>query len=369
MLQRPDSGPESAESLGTVIRLNSVRQGAWGETPPSAAKLLHTLSDLSSGASAVQNRAQLASLVVQSACHVLAADSAALYLWEEPSTQLRLAYSSDGPDNVDPHIAPDESLAGQVFAQQEPMLISDYSTWRKEARSFEPVGFRSAAAVPLATQQRAIGALVVRFRSAVEDPSVLDLLSLLSMIASAPLEAAELRQRLQREEKFDGALRRMTQALAAHENEGRVLWLAVRYAAQLLSSPFARLWLLEPDGSFVCAAAEGYLEPDPIGLRMPPDCVAGLVINTGPVNLTDALAHPAWCPVPRGRASWSTGLHQRADAASGQISGRAVGHARSTVQACGGTPDYDARRCVGRGGRQCPGDRPLPVARARPRRK
>jgi PAS domain S-box-containing protein len=256
------------------------------------------ISDLARAASEAQSPVHLAGLIVTSTCQLVAADSAALYLWAEASDQLRLACSSESAVEIEPLLAPPEGLASQAFARQQPILVSDYSTWRKGARSFEPAGFQVAAAVPLRTHHRNIGSLVVRFRSADADPSLLDILSLVSMVVSAPLEAAELRDRLREEEKLDGALRRMTQALAAHENEGRVLWLATRYAAQLLGAPVARLWLLEDDGGFVCAAAEGYLEPDPIGMRLPPDCLCGQVISGGAQNLADATADPAWHPAP-----------------------------------------------------------------------
>jgi PAS domain S-box-containing protein len=294
MLQQSDAELPAAATGRRVIRLNPGPLGPLRETQPVSAALLNSLSDLVRAVNEAQNPLQLAAQVVQCACQALAADSAALYLWNEPSDRLRLACSSEGQDAADPHIAPDESLVGYVFSEQRPLLINDYPAWRKASRSFEPAGFGAAAAVPLSTQQRAIGALVVRFQSTVVDPAVLDVLSLLGMLASTPLETAELRVRLHEEEKLDGALRRMTQALAAHETEGRVLWLAARYASQLLKAPRARVWLLEDDGHLVCAAAEGDLEPDPIGVRLPPDSVAGLIVSTGPLNLTDATAHPAW---------------------------------------------------------------------------
>jgi PAS domain S-box-containing protein len=255
MLQRPDARPIQAE-------------------------LLQTLSDLAHAATEAHTPDHLATLVVQCARQILGADGAALFLWDEPTIRLRLACSSDATGAVEPLMGAEESLAGRVFAEQQPLLIGDY------------------AAVPLSTPKRAIGALVVQVRAEAQNPAVLEALSLLGVIASTPLETVELRAHLYEEEKLDGALRRMTQALAAHETEGRVLWLAVRYAAQLLKAPFARVWLLKEDGSFVCAAAEGDLEPDPIGMRLPPDCLASQVVSSGPINLADAATHPGWYPSP-----------------------------------------------------------------------
>jgi PAS domain S-box-containing protein len=90
------------------------------------------------------------------------------------------------------------------------------------------------------------------------------------------------------------ALRRVVHALATHLNEARVFWLVVRSASTLLDAPYARLWLLDGGQTLRCTAAEGYLEPDPIGRCVESGGLPGLSLRTGPVNLGDVTAHPLW---------------------------------------------------------------------------
>ncbi len=97
------------------------------------------------------------------------------------------------------------------------------------------------------------------------------------------------------------ALREVTQALAAHLDEGRVLALTAQHAVKLLDAPYGRLRLLDPDGWLSCAAAEGYTYAETLTRRLPPESLSGLVLDAGVLNLGDVRSHPAWGGTREGR--------------------------------------------------------------------
>jgi signal transduction histidine kinase len=90
------------------------------------------------------------------------------------------------------------------------------------------------------------------------------------------------------------ALREVTQALAEHLDEARVLDLTVEHATSLLSAPYARVWLVDGDAGFRCAAAFGYVHPQTMERHLAFDSVSGIAARGEPLNLLDAPSHPAW---------------------------------------------------------------------------
>lgn len=90
------------------------------------------------------------------------------------------------------------------------------------------------------------------------------------------------------------ALREVGRALAEHLSEDEALALAVRHAANLLESPYTRVWFLEANGELVCAAAEGFITEWGAKERLAPRSVAGLVARGDLLNLEDAPSHYAW---------------------------------------------------------------------------
>jgi signal transduction histidine kinase len=96
--------------------------------------------------------------------------------------------------------------------------------------------------------------------------------------------------RLQRER----ALREVTQALAEHLDEGRVLDLTVQHATSLLLAPFARVWLVDGEAGFRCAAARGFVHAQTMLRHLPLDSVSGIAARGEVLNLLDAPTHEAW---------------------------------------------------------------------------
>lgn len=90
------------------------------------------------------------------------------------------------------------------------------------------------------------------------------------------------------------ALREVTQALAEHLDEARVLDLAVQHALSLMSAPYARVWLVDGDAGFRCAAAHGFVHPHTMQRHLSLDSVSGVAAQSELLNLTDAPTHPKW---------------------------------------------------------------------------
>jgi signal transduction histidine kinase len=235
-------------------------------------------------------------LVAARAAELLNADAIALYLWDESAGLLLPVFSNDGRAwTPDQPLAPGAGAAGLALARREPIRVDDYQTWDHALAWEAERELRAVEAVPLMVADQAIGSLVARFYSTralrAED---LRTLSLLAAQMAPALEAARLYARVQWERERERALREVTQALAMNLDEKRVLDLAVRYATSLLNAPFARVWLMRPDGELGCAAAEGYLHDLTFHERLRRDSVCGLAAQSVVLNLADGPAHRAW---------------------------------------------------------------------------
>lgn len=90
------------------------------------------------------------------------------------------------------------------------------------------------------------------------------------------------------------ALREVTQALAEHLDEARVLDLTVQHATSLMSAPYARVWLFDGDAGFRCAAAYGYVHSQTTQRHLSLDSVSGIAARGELLNLLDAPSHEAW---------------------------------------------------------------------------
>ena len=119
-------------------------------------------------------------------------------------------------------------------------------------------------------------------------------LVLLAAQVAPALEAARLYATSSLERQHERALREITEALAANLDERQVVDLAVRFSAQLLRAPYARVWVLEPSGELSCAAAEGFVHADTFSRRLARDSTSGRVARQQVVNLANAPAGASW---------------------------------------------------------------------------
>src|SRR5579859_3460615 len=90
------------------------------------------------------------------------------------------------------------------------------------------------------------------------------------------------------------ALREVTQALAGHLEEGRVLDLTAQHATSLMLAPYGRVWLVDGEAGFKCAAAIGFVHSQTTQRHLSLDSVSGIAARGEILNLTDAPSHPTW---------------------------------------------------------------------------
>jgi signal transduction histidine kinase len=274
----------------------SVKKAPVGRAQQSNTPLLRALHEISATASRALDPAELVALVATRAGELLSADAVALYLWDEGAGTLLPVYSNDERATTpDQPLAAGRGEAGLALSRREPVTVADYAAWEHGLPWAAARGLRAAAAVPLMVADQAIGALVARFYSQrTIEPEDVHTLSLLAAQMAPALEAARLYARVQWERERERALREVTQALAMNLDEKRVLALAVRYASSLLNAPYARVWLMRPDGELGCAAAEGFLHDLTFHERLSRDSVSGLAAQSVVLNVPDAPSHPAW---------------------------------------------------------------------------
>jgi PAS domain S-box-containing protein len=267
------------------------------DSPGVETRLLRTLYELSTSATRPLDPGELIQVVVERACELLNGDAVALYMWDDGAGLLMPVFTNDERQPTeDQPVRAGEGAAGQAVLRREPVLVEDYQHWEHAIGSFVERELQSAEAVPLMVGDRPIGVLIVRFYGqrrtlGAEDERALLLLA--AQVAPA-FEAARLYATSSLERQHERALREITQALAANLDERQVLELAVRYSAQLLKAPYARIWLLHPSGDLSCAAAEGFVHDQTFKRHLPAESTSGRVAHQKLVNLANAPGESSW---------------------------------------------------------------------------
>ena len=268
------------------------------ETHDVEARMLRTLFELSVSAGRTLDPGELVKLVAEHAGELLHGDAVALYLWDDTADLLMPLYSNDWRQPLDDEpLRIGQGAAGQAILRRDLVLVEDYQQFEHAVGWARARQLKSVAAVPLMVGERCIGALVIRFYSALHVP-VHDedrVLKLLAAQAAPALEAARLYATTTLQREHERALREITEALAENLDERQVLELAVHYSAELFRAPYARIWLREPSGELSCAAAEGFVHAETFNRRLAPDSTSGRVASSHQVvNLADAPAEPTW---------------------------------------------------------------------------
>ncbi|HET6315257.1 MAG TPA: GAF domain-containing protein, partial [Chloroflexota bacterium] len=260
------------------------------------ARLLKALHELSASAGRALDPGELVKLAALRACELLHGDAVALFTWDESARVLVPAYTNDDRAPLDDRpLQLGEGAAGLAMQRRQAVVVTEYENWEHGLASFKERQLKAAEAVPLLVADRAIGALVVRFYQPHEVSSQEEeILELLAAQVAPALEAARLYARSDVERARESVLREITQALAANLDERRVLDLAVEYAARLLESPFARIWLITPGGDLKCAAAVGFVHSETFTRRLAWDSASGRASRQHIVNLENAPADPGW---------------------------------------------------------------------------
>ena len=261
------------------------------------ARTLRALDQLSTSAGRSLDPAELVKLVAEQAGELLHGDAVALYLWDEAAGQLNPVFSNDPRQPLDDQpLRAGEGAAGQAILRRQSVVVDEYDGYEHAVAWALARKLKSVEAVPLLLRDRPIGVLVVRFYSARPEHGPEDerMLGLLAAQAAPALEAARLYAATTLQREHERALREITQALAENLDERQVLDLAVYYSSQLFRSPYARIWLLEPDGQLTCAAAEGYVHEETLNRRLSMHSTSGHVAQQQVVNLANAPAEMSW---------------------------------------------------------------------------
>jgi PAS domain S-box-containing protein len=258
-----------------------------------------TLYDLSTAAGRElrQDPADLVRLVAEQASALVGGDAVAVYLWDPARDLLLLVYSNDpNQPPTDGPLRAGEGAAGQAVELRQTVIVDDYPSFEQAVAWGIECGVRSVEAVPLMLDDRPIGALVLRFygERPVTGADEARTLDLLATLAAPALEATRLYASSQLEREHERAVREITSALAENLDEHHVLELAVSRSAELLGAPYARVWLLEPDGELTCAAAEGHVHPDTVARRLAHNSISGMAAHKPIVNLGNAPAEAQW---------------------------------------------------------------------------
>jgi PAS domain S-box-containing protein len=144
---------------------------------------------------------QLLHQIVQSAAHLLHADTASVLLFDEGSGELRLVAVTDQPDQLLAIPVPiDHSFAGVAFTSGQPVNVPAAEDDPRNSSGEGPVQIKacSVLAVPLSYRQRRIGVVDVANQrdGAAFTASDVEVLQLLAVQAAFALENARLEEQL-----------------------------------------------------------------------------------------------------------------------------------------------------------------------------
>jgi len=233
-------GPIRNRARWSSGKLRRVENRAAAELRESALERLHEVAVAAGGVLDLQ---ALGKLVVDSARDLLRVDSAGLYWHDEASGGLRRIAENDpthtSVDVVPPH---GTSVARFAFEQDRVIVAEDYPAWSGAYEHAASRGVKSALAVPLRLDQRAVGTLVVRSYLRREfQPEQIHLLELLAAQVTPVLEGARLHAQSERRRLEAESLADLARQGAATADVDALANLICDRTCQLLASDFAGL--------------------------------------------------------------------------------------------------------------------------------
>ncbi|TMD08610.1 MAG: EAL domain-containing protein [Chloroflexi bacterium] len=278
--------------------LEAARLTQEATTQASIFRALHELAMATGG---VQEPAELAGLVADRARDLLHTDDATLRWWDEEHGMLRLlAVSGREPREIATEVGPGQGALGQAFKRRAPALLEDYQHSPHALPYQLRLSVKSALAVPVMSQERAVGALGVT--SQVERvflPNEVQLLTLLAAQVGPALEAARLYAESERRRAEAQALAELVSRGAAEADSEKVLELVTEQAGKLAGADYSAIVLKEGEGaaqfrSWGTSSAGVAPSPDPRGhtLRVMTSRKTVVLENIGVRGGTLAKDHP-----------------------------------------------------------------------------
>ena len=140
---------------------------------------------------------RLLGTIVRRAVELLRAKGGSLHRYNPMDQTSRLIVSYNmGRDYTGAVMGKGEGLVGQVLESRQPLIINDYQTWTGHPPQFSEITFTVAMGVPLAWQDRMLGALVVMDDAAQRIFNLNDLrmLTMFAAQASVGIQNADLYQ-------------------------------------------------------------------------------------------------------------------------------------------------------------------------------
>ena len=208
---------------------------------PAESAILEALSQLAAAGAGSDVR-RLASLAVESARRLLQTDAAVVFAWDPDSALLQplVETASEVPE---PAVAAGDGAIGRCFATRRPVIVDDYQAWDRAVPVSASRGMRSAIAVPLVSDDRAIGALGVWTYQAraFGDPEA-RLLSLLAAQLAPALESARVNLDRDEQARLFRALHEVAVASSGVHDPIELARLASDRACKLLAVDSAFLW-------------------------------------------------------------------------------------------------------------------------------
>jgi signal transduction histidine kinase len=214
------------------------------ETGASRERVFRALHDIAVALGGVLEPVALARLVVHHARDLLEAGAVGLYLFDEPSQELRPLHSSDAREGYpEPNIEPGVGAAGQAFLTGEPVIVNDYPNWAYAGPWAAANGVTAAVAVPLKVADRRTGAVSARaYVPRTWTSENAQTLMLLAAQVAPILEAARAYERTRAAQmKAEAAIRLRDDVLAgvSHDLAGPLA--RIRLYAELMQSEAAAL--------------------------------------------------------------------------------------------------------------------------------
>lgn len=193
------------------------------QEPGAAPRVLQALHAIAVAAGGVHDPAELARVVGERSLGLIGGDVFALSLWDADAGVLRLVATNDPTAPPTPiTFLPGQGATGRAFQQRSPVVVEDYTVWKRRVPGLTAQPFRGTVAVPLLVAGQAIGVLALGSheprRWGAEQVRVLELLAAL---VAPPLEAARLYAASQAALARQVALLRAARslALASHPEE------------------------------------------------------------------------------------------------------------------------------------------------------
>jgi diguanylate cyclase (GGDEF)-like protein/PAS domain S-box-containing protein len=217
--------------------------------------------------SSTLNLTELLKKIMQTTKTVIGAEACSVLLLDEATGELvfEVALGKKGKDVKKFRIKPGQGIAGWVFEQKEPLLISDV---KKDARFYQAVdkktGFESKSmiAAPLLVKDKILGVIQVinKINEALFDVEDRDLLMTLSGQISVAIDNAEMAENLKKNFETQTIINKLLsinlEALSVEEVLGQIIdhiisvpWLSLKSTAGV--------WLVEEPGVLVLKAHRG----------------------------------------------------------------------------------------------------------------